>query len=103
MLDRTAVVYSLSEVPADRTLEHFHHESEQGTCQSSIPPPLGRFVANESVLCLDLEELPATLAMAVTRFYAKYTYGGWDIRIFKRLTDQITARARYVCVLYHIW
>lgn len=57
VLDLFPVVDPGPHVPPDGTLEDFEQETEEGAGESGVPTAFGGFVADESVLGLDFEEL----------------------------------------------
>ena len=57
MLRSLVVSTSGTKVSPDCPFKHLYHESEEGSCQGSIPSTLRMFVANESVLSLDFKKL----------------------------------------------
>lgn len=64
IIDHLADVFRLpyitdlfAQVSTHSTFKYLHHESEHGTSECSVPTTLWRFVTNESVLGLHLQEL----------------------------------------------
>lgn len=57
MLDFPPIINNWSQFSGYGSLKHFHHQAEQRPSQSSIPTTFWMFVADESVLCLNLKKL----------------------------------------------
>lgn len=57
MFNLSSVIHPRTKVAPDRPLKDFHHESEQGPRESSIPAPFGLLISDEGMLGLDFKKL----------------------------------------------
>ena len=96
MLGLLTTVHSGAEVSPDSPREQLHHHAKQPASERRVPSAFGRFVADESMLRLHLDQLPSASSISLGRYGA---HGEGDAGVIHGVTNQCAPGTIYVCVL----
>ena len=92
-----------TQVSRDDPVKLLHHHREKTPAKSSVPAPFARFVSDERMLRLDLDELPSAFSRAIRRIdpiSLIVTHRHGQSRIVKRVADERPSCSVDVRVLF---